>query len=597
MAIIKLLDDVIANQIAAGEVVERPASVVKELVENAIDAGADQITVEIKGGGEEFIRVVDNGRGMVPDDLKQCVLRHATSKIRDMSDLDSLSTLGFRGEALPSIASVSQLSIRTRTREAVGATRLSLNGGRDQLLEDCSGPVGTEIRVENLFFNVPARRKFLKKSATEASHIHEWLQRLALCYPRIAIRFLRDGRTVCDYAGTDSLKHRVGVVFGKGYGADLEEVHVPGNLGLYGFVGSPATARGTARHYHIFINGRYVRDRVVMAAVQQAYGLALPKGRHPFVVLKLTLPSLLVDVNVHPAKTEVRFADSRAVHRLVARAVDAVIRAGSHRANGGDQAAVNETAVPSGAPPSPRMGGLDGHRDRILAAMERMAQRRGSGMSLGRTLKQEAGGGNRGRLAPQQQNLGLPRSIPLSQRVPGQVSAPERTADAGGPDFLGMLGQVALFRRERELVVVDRVGAYQSEIQKVWAQGGAQQLASRSIPIRLPVAYLDDDDWRELFAGLYMSLDLLGADSVVLSEAPRCFGDAALVDWFEWVGDRGAPPAQEDALAWLLRRQSELAYTELDAQEIHVMLGASDDLIAAWIHAWTPDELIKSGLL
>ena len=239
LAIIKLLDDVIANQIAAGEVVERPASVVKELVENAIDAGADQITVEIRGGGEEFIRVVDNGRGMVPQDLQQCVLRHATSKITVMDDLDTLSTLGFRGEALPSIASVSRLSIRTRTRESVGATRLSLVGGRDQKVEDCSGPVGTEIRVENLFFNVPARRKFLKKSSTEASHIHEWLQRLALCYPKIAIRFLRDGRMVCDYAGTDSLKHRVGVVFGKGYGADLAEVHVPGNLGLYGFVDPP----------------------------------------------------------------------------------------------------------------------------------------------------------------------------------------------------------------------------------------------------------------------------------------------------------------------------------------------------------------------
>ena len=346
--------------------------------------------------------------------------------------------------------------------------------------------MGTEIRVENLFFNVPARRKFLKKSSTEASHIHEWLQRLALCYPKIAIRFLRDGRMVCDYAGTDSLKHRVGVVFGKGYGADLAEVHVPGNLGLYGFVGSPATARGTARHYHIFINGRYVRDRVVMAAVQQAYGVALPKGRHPFVVLKLTLPALLVDVNVHPAKTEVRFADSRAVHRLVARAVDAVVRGNHHRKTGGDVAA--PTALDeqqSSGFLSGQTGGLDGHRDRILAAMERMAQRRGGGAATGRSGHAQGHYGTRG-VAPvtRQQNFGFGSG---ATRPPGGVEqAPPSSlpAEADGAVFLAMLGPVALFKKRRRSL---RTGLKHKSNRMAWFKmGNVRSLGSsvRSLSTR-----------------------------------------------------------------------------------------------------------------
>ena len=378
MGRIHLLEDVLSNQIAAGEVVERPASVVKELVENAVDAGATQITIEIAEGGVNKIRIVDNGHGMGRDDLVMCLKRHATSKLKAISDLDTLSTLGFRGEAIPSIASVSRLSIRTRETGAVGAIRLKATGGAEVDIQDAGGPVGTEFLVEDLFFNVPARRKFLKTPATEASHIQEIAQRVALCYPSVAVRYIKDGRQVFDYPSCADLRERIASVFGSKIAARLTQVSVPGAFGLDGYVGAAEDAKSTPRHYHVFINGRFVRDRVVMSAVQSAYGSSLPRGKHPLVVLRLTLPALAVDVNVHPAKTEVRFSDSRGVHRLVARAIDGALRAATEDAptTGGTEPAISgpeSYALPS------RSGegvALDRHRDRIFQAMERMATKR-----------------------------------------------------------------------------------------------------------------------------------------------------------------------------------------------------------------------------
>ena len=376
MGQIKRLDDVLANQIAAGEVVERPSSVVKELVENAVDAGATRVTVDIAAGGTERIRIVDNGCGMSREDLSLCVERHATSKLRTVQDLDDLRTLGFRGEALPSIASVSRFSIRTRRPGDLGALRLKLTGGENQTIVDASGPVGTEVLVEDLFFNVPARRKFLKKEATEASHVHEWVQRIALCYPKVGVKFVRDGKTLADYPPADDLKNRISTVFGRRMAGDVSEVHVPGAFGLYGFIGPPEQAKGTTRHYHVFINGRYVRDRVVMSAIQGGYGARLARGKHPFVVLLLTIPSQLVDVNVHPAKTEVRFSDSRAVHRMVARAVDNALRQFSSESNTTTSPTVMESSPVSGDVQPPKRTGVSDHRARIVEAMERMAGRR-----------------------------------------------------------------------------------------------------------------------------------------------------------------------------------------------------------------------------
>ncbi|MEE2787265.1 MAG: DNA mismatch repair endonuclease MutL [Myxococcota bacterium] len=441
MGLIQVLDDVVADQIAAGEVVERPASVVKELLENAVDAGATQVTVAIKGGGVERIRIVDNGRGMSRSDLELCVVRHATSKLRTAQDLNAIGTLGFRGEALPSIASISRFSIRTKQVDDIGALRLSMVGGRQQQLRDASGPVGTEVLVEDLFFNVPARRKFLKTEATEAGHIQESVQRLGLCYPQLGIRFQKDGRLVAEYPPGAHLTDRVRQIFGPQYSDGLIPVHVPGAFGLVGVLGRPASARSTPRHYHVFINGRYVRDRVIMSAVQQAYGGHLDRGKHPFVVLQVSMPPQAVDVNVHPAKREVRFMDSRAVHRMVAKAIDLALRAAG-RSNEGPNSEVPRNHQTGSPRPSEAervasvsaSSGLDEHRNRIIAAMSRAAAGRTGPLRERKSTNRTADVGlSKSMMSP-------PRSIGRAQPM-GRPEVDQVSASDTQPELFGQAGR------------------------------------------------------------------------------------------------------------------------------------------------------------
>ncbi|MCB9548195.1 MAG: DNA mismatch repair endonuclease MutL [Myxococcales bacterium] len=342
MGRIQVLDDALADQIAAGEVVERPASAAKELMENALDAGATAITVEIADGGVARLRVVDDGHGMPPEDAVLALRRHATSKLRTTEDLVRIATLGFRGEALPSIAAVSRFRLRTREPDALGATVVRVEGGGPPEVSQDAGPVGTEILVEDLFYNIPARRKFLKQATTEAAHVQDAAQRLALGAPGVAMRLIKDGRVALDLPRHASLSDRVAALFGTKVARDLTPVAVEGALAMSGLIGSPETARSTPRHYFTFINGRFVRDRVIMAAVQSAYGHRLGRGQHPFVVLHLTLPVDLLDVNVHPAKTEVRFSDTRVIHRLVSQ--------GIHRALEAPPPPASEPTTPTATP-------------------------------------------------------------------------------------------------------------------------------------------------------------------------------------------------------------------------------------------------------
>ncbi len=377
---VHILDETLANQIAAGEVVERPASVAKELLENAVDAGASAITVEIADGGVSLLRVVDDGHGMGREDARLALQRHATSKLSEAKDLHRILTLGFRGEALPSIASVSRFQLRTREPEMLGGTGVRVEGGGSPEVIDVGGPPGTEVMVRDLFFNVPARRKFLKKPSTEAAHVLEAVQRLAMCYPGVAFRLVRDGRTTLELPRHGTLGDRVRALFGERQTSNLRPLRRDGPFAVDGLLGPPDEARATARHYHTFVNGRFVRDRVVMGAVRSAYGVRLARGRHPFVVLRISMPPEAVDVNVHPAKTEVRFADSRTIHRLVAGAIDDVLSqepwappdtpptraytlrvpAPSGAEGGGGEARVSD------------LPGADAHRRRVRDAMRRL---------------------------------------------------------------------------------------------------------------------------------------------------------------------------------------------------------------------------------
>jgi DNA mismatch repair protein MutL len=328
MAKIRVLPDALANQIAAGEVVERPASVVKEVLENALDAGARSLHVEVEAGGKRLIRVVDDGEGMTRDDAIIAFERHATSKLRRAEDLEAITTLGFRGEALPSIASVSRMHLRTKTADAVEGTEVEFSGGKLAGVRDIAWPGGTEVEVKDLFFNVPARKKFLKSDATETYHITNLVQHYALANPQLAFLLINNGRDAIRVAPARSLKERAYQILGGALLNKLLAVKAESNgLRIEGFVSNPQEQRSSRDQQYLFVNRRFVRDQLIGRAVSEAYRSMMPSGTYPAVVLFIDVPPTEVDVNVHPAKTEVRFLHESALVAFVRDAVAEAIRA------------------------------------------------------------------------------------------------------------------------------------------------------------------------------------------------------------------------------------------------------------------------------
>jgi DNA mismatch repair protein MutL len=324
---IRILPENLTNKIAAGEVVERPASVAKELVENALDAGSKEVVVEIESGGRRLIKVSDTGSGMSRDDALLCLERHATSKIACDADLFSLSTLGFRGEALPSIASVSRLTISTRTSDTVEGTEIYVEGGRVKEVKGCGMAAGTVIAVRNLFFNTPARLKFMKSSDTEGGHVGELLTRLAISRPEVRFSYLNDGKLVFRALDAD-LKERVATMLGRSIAASLYPVCYEDSAGLKvtGLVAAPECSRSAASHLYTYINGRFIKDKVVQHAILQAYRNFLERGRYPVVAVFIEISPGEVDVNVHPTKHEVRFREQGRVHDVIQSAVESVLK-------------------------------------------------------------------------------------------------------------------------------------------------------------------------------------------------------------------------------------------------------------------------------
>ncbi len=318
---IRPLPDILINQIAAGEVVERPASVVKELVENAIDAGASRVDIDLEEGGVRLIRIRDNGSGIAPEQLPLAVSRHATSKIADLDDLESVATLGFRGEALPSIASVSRFTLSSRRAHDEHGSALQIEGGKIGEVTPRAHAPGTTVEVRELFYNVPARRKFLRAERTELGHIEEWLRSLALARPDVELRVSHNGKASRRYKPGDLYSDtRLAETLGEDFANQAVRVdHSGAGLRLHGWIAQPHYSRASADQQYLYVNGRSVRDRSVAHAVKMAYGDVLYHGRQPAYVLFLELDPTRVDVNVHPAKHEVRFRDSRLVHDFVYR--------------------------------------------------------------------------------------------------------------------------------------------------------------------------------------------------------------------------------------------------------------------------------------
>ncbi|MBM4348919.1 MAG: DNA mismatch repair endonuclease MutL [Deltaproteobacteria bacterium] len=315
---IRILPEPVAQKIAAGEVVERPASVVKELMENAIDAGASEIIVELKSGGLQFIRVTDNGEGMVPEDVPLALQRFATSKIRQAEDLFAIETLGFRGEALPSIASVSQMVLKTRPSNSISGTKVISEGGEVKRVSETGCPVGTDVEVHDLFYNFPVRRKFLKSIRTELRYALLHFNRVSLAYPSITFKFIHDGRILQELLKTESFLTRVEAILGREATDHLKPIrHEEDEIQIEGFTSLPSFAKGNRDGISIYIHGRYVKDRIIHKAILDGYRHVLPADKYPVSILLISLPPSSVDVNVHPTKAEVKFKEPEKIYQAV----------------------------------------------------------------------------------------------------------------------------------------------------------------------------------------------------------------------------------------------------------------------------------------
>lgn len=338
MACINLLDDNTINKIAAGEVVEKPAAVIKELVENSIDAGSNAITIEIKNGGLDMMRITDNGRGIASEDIKLAFERHATSKIKNIEDLSSLSSLGFRGEALASIAAVSKMECITKTEDSFTGIRYEMEGGIEKKCEEVGCPDGTTFVVRDIFYNTPARRKFLKTAATEGSYISELVSKIALSHPEISFRFIMNGQLKLNTSGNNNLRDVIYRIYGKDITDNVIKVdNSVNNINITGYIGKPIVSRGNRGLISCFVNGRYIKSPILFRAIEEGYNGYMMQHKFPFAVFMIDIDPATMDVNVHPSKQEIRFSDSDIVYSTLCRAVKEALKNGIY---------VEETRVP-----------------------------------------------------------------------------------------------------------------------------------------------------------------------------------------------------------------------------------------------------------
>lgn len=567
---IQLLPEVLVNQIAAGEVVERPASVVKELVENALDAGARRIEVELEEGGARLVRIRDDGSGIAPDELRLAVSRHATSKIASLDDLEAVATLGFRGEALPSIASVSRFSLTSRTAEAAHGHRLEVEGGRVGQPVPHPHPIGSTVEVRDLFANVPARRRFLKAERTELGHIEDWLRQLALARPEIELRLLHNGRLLRQYRPVSvEPERRLAEVLGPEFPAQALRIEqAAAGLRLHGWIGLPGAARSSSDQQFFYVNGRAVRDRVVAHAVRQAYADVLYHGRHPAFVLFLELDPRRVDVNVHPAKHEVRFRDTRLVHDFMFRSLHEALagtRAGASSSvdPGLDPGLAGPTALPSGP-----AAGWSGEPVRL-------------GLPLA-----EAVAGYRALYGA------APSPSPLSTRLaspspsPAGADADVDTVPPLGFALAQLHGVYVLAQNAQGLVLVDMHAAHERiTYERMKAAHAAEDLRVQPllVPLALAVSEREADTAEQhagLLAALGFELHRSGPQSLSLRSVPALLADLdprpLLLDALAELSEHGRTRKVEEAVHALMAgwacRASVRAHRRLSPPEMDALL-------------------------
>jgi DNA mismatch repair protein MutL len=512
---IAVLPESVINQIAAGEVVERPASVVKELVENALDALALEITVEISEGGKSRIAVHDNGTGMDRASAKLALERHATSKIRLTSDLATVSTLGFRGEALPSIASVSKLELLTRPATGEPGTCIRVEGGHLLTTEEAGRAPGTSVIASDLFYNVPARRKFLKTSASESRRVAALMTELALSRPEVGFRYSSEGREIFNVAPTADLRRRVAELFGKGTAAAL--LPLEGRLEyvtVHGFAGRPDESGAGRNRIYFFVNGRRIQDRALFHALTAAYGTYLPEGRFPQAVVYIVLPAEDVDVNVHPTKAEVRFLHPRLVYDAVYYSVNRLLTGKGAMASMAPGEASRSVTTPD---------------DRALEHLRQMAaaklEQRGLGLSAAETRFWDA--------AYRPQTREPVSAGPASTSVPGAVDQ-EGRADAVSAYASGRFFQLArvyvIALTEDTLVVMDQHTAHERILFEAVAHGmyadlTAMQALLFPVTVELdPESIAAFEEQADLFGRIGFGARLFGPGTVILEGAPAVLG-------------------------------------------------------------------------
>ena len=482
MAKVHRLPDRVANQIAAGEVIERPAAVIKELVENAVDAGATRVEVEFRHGGRSYMRIEDNGHGMTREDAQLALERHATSKIAAADDLDRLVSFGFRGEALPSIASVSRFTLQTREATEDNGTEILINGGRPVHVRDCGRPVGTRIEVAQLFNSVPARRKFLKTDRTESAHIVTCVRLYALAFPEVAFTLIEDGRVVFKSPECAGLADRVAEIFGRQLAETLVPIEVAENgMRLHGLIGRPGLGRATRHEMISFINRRPVDSRTLNYALIESFHESLPKGRYPCAFVFFEIDPAAVDVNVHPAKREVRFRSEAAVRGFVIRAVLQRLRELGGR--GGPVIGEGGGVEPAGTVPS--VPGA--RRADPVAAMKAGVAARPAASEPVRVLPPLRPGG--GAIRPAQVSTNTASAPATPRAVPASPTA------GAGWRFLGLAhGVYALFETSAGVVLLDRRAAQEriwfERLERQFREGGVEsQRLLLPVPLELdPVA-------------------------------------------------------------------------------------------------------------
>lgn len=576
---ITILPETLTNKIAAGEVVERPASVIKELIENSLDAGATDISVEIAAGGRRLIRITDNGHGMSREDALLSLERHATSKIKTDSDLDAIHTLGFRGEALPSIASVSRFRLASREPGNPEGTEIIVEGGKVRDVKACGMAPGTVITVEQLFFNIPARLKFLKSAETEAGHVGDTVARMAVSRPGVAFTCVSDGRELLRVQRSD-LSRRLAQALGKGAAADLHGVESSNNgITITGFISGPAVVRSTTGAMFTYINGRFVRDRVVQHAIMQAYRGVIDRGRYPVVALFIELPSTEVDVNVHPTKHEVRFRRQSAVHDALQAALEEVLRHSPWLPRRPEK--------PS-EPPAPATS--QAYRERIAAAAQASLAIPRREPSFHATAYEKPG--NEGAAATFPAPAG-----PVAVHEPAGPFAPE-AAPGGRQGYFSSLAIIGQFHGEYivcqsgcELVIIDQHAAservaYQRLRQQCTAGGVESQRLL--FPETLELSFSETalaERFRAELAGIGFELEPFGGNTVILAAMPRMAagnnGMRLVRDILGELGQLGTSVAFQEAMDDLLARIACHSVVRgvhpLDNRQIQELLASMDE--------------------